>query len=90
MKLSPKAQAALDRVVNKFKQGDLSPITDVVRLRLGSDAPASRALIASTPGPRDPPRTLAEETHQRAQQPARIDLMIARTASHDSRKNAAT
>ena len=42
MKLSPKAQAALDRVVNKFKQGDLSPITEVVRLRLGSEAPASR------------------------------------------------
>ena len=42
MKLSPKAQAALDRVVNTFKRGDLSPITEVVRLRLGSDAPASR------------------------------------------------
>lgn len=42
MKLSTKAQTALDRVVDKFQQGDLSPIAQVVRLRLGSDAPASR------------------------------------------------
>ena len=41
MKLSDKAQAALDRVVQQFQSGDLSPIVQVVRLQLPADCPAS-------------------------------------------------
>lgn len=32
-KLSEKAQAALDIVVKKFQQGDLSPVTEVIRIK---------------------------------------------------------
>ncbi len=43
MRLSPKAQASLDRVVEKFKSGDLSPITEIVRLqRQGDPLPFDR------------------------------------------------
>lgn len=42
MKLSPKAQTALDRVVNQFRQGDLAPLVQVARLRMSGDTPASR------------------------------------------------
>jgi hypothetical protein len=40
MKLSNKAQASLDTVITKFKAGDLSAITQAVRLQLHSEAPA--------------------------------------------------
>jgi len=42
MKLSAKAQAALDRVVARFQAGDLGPLVAVARLRLSGDAPAVR------------------------------------------------
>jgi len=42
MKLSPKARAALDRVVARFQTGDLGPLVEVAGLRLGGDAPATR------------------------------------------------
>lgn len=38
MKLSEKAQAALDRVVEKMKTGDLSPVIDVALIRLPKNA----------------------------------------------------
>ena len=34
MKLSPKAQASIERVIQKFQTGDLSPITKVARIKL--------------------------------------------------------
>lgn len=40
--LSPNAQRSLDRVVEKFKSGDLSPISKVARIRLDVDAPANK------------------------------------------------
>jgi hypothetical protein len=40
MKLSEKAQASLNKVVEKFKSGDLSPIVETVKLQLDPDAPA--------------------------------------------------
>jgi hypothetical protein len=42
MRLSDKAQEALDRVVEQFKAGDLSPVVKLVRIRLPQDAPAAR------------------------------------------------
>lgn len=42
MKLSPKAQAAMNKVVEKFKSGDLSPIVEMTCIRLPDDAPAAR------------------------------------------------
>jgi hypothetical protein len=42
MKLSDKAQEALDKVVEQFKSGDLSPVVKLVRIRLPQDAPAAR------------------------------------------------
>ena len=42
VKLTEKAQAALDRVVEQFKAGDLSPIVDVARIKLDPEAPANR------------------------------------------------
>lgn len=42
MKLSPKAQASIDKVVNQFKTGDLSPISKVARIRLDVSAPARK------------------------------------------------
>lgn len=47
MKLSDKAQAALNRVVDQFKTGDLSPIRRVATLRLPPDAPASKWVISN-------------------------------------------
>jgi len=47
MKLSPKAQKQLDKVVNKFKDGDLSPIVNVVILELPEDAPAKKWTLAN-------------------------------------------
>ena len=41
MKLTPKAQAALNSVVERFQSGDLSPIVEVACIRLNPDAPAS-------------------------------------------------
>jgi hypothetical protein len=42
MRLSEKAQAALERVVERFKTGDLSPIVEVVRIELPPDCPTSK------------------------------------------------
>lgn len=42
MKLSPKAQGSIERVIRKFQAGDLSPITKVARIRLDETAPASK------------------------------------------------
>lgn len=41
-KLSTKAKASLDKVIQKFQTGDLSSIVYVARNRLATDAPASR------------------------------------------------
>jgi antirestriction protein ArdC len=40
MKLSKKAQASLNKVVDRFKAGDLSPIRQVLAIKLPPDAPA--------------------------------------------------
>lgn len=42
MRLSQQARDSLDTVIDKFRTGDLSPITQVARIRLAADAPASR------------------------------------------------
>lgn len=42
MRLSAKAQAAMNRVIKRFKSGDLSPVTEMARIRLDPDAPASK------------------------------------------------
>lgn len=39
MKLSDKAKASLDRVIERFKSGDLSPITNIARFEIPEDAP---------------------------------------------------
>lgn len=41
MKLSKRVRASLDSVIQKFKAGDLSAITQVARIHLTNDAPAS-------------------------------------------------
>lgn len=41
MKLSAKAQASINKVIDRFKSGDLSPVTEIARLQLPADAPAS-------------------------------------------------
>jgi antirestriction protein ArdC len=41
MKLSAKAQKALDTVIARFKSGDLTPIVDIARIRRTDDAPAA-------------------------------------------------
>lgn len=40
MKLSLKVRKSLDQVIEKFKNGDLSPITKTVRIQLDPEAPA--------------------------------------------------
>jgi len=47
MKLKPKAQQALDSVVEKFQAGDLSPLVEVSRLHLPEDAPASKWTLSN-------------------------------------------
>ncbi len=42
MKISPKARAALDNVIEAFQTGDLSPIVKMARIQLDSDAPAAK------------------------------------------------
>jgi hypothetical protein len=42
MKLSPKAQASINKVIEQFKTGDLSPISKVARIRLDVSAPARK------------------------------------------------
>lgn len=42
MKLSTKAQASINKVIEKFKTGDLSPISKVVRIQLDMSAPAHK------------------------------------------------
>lgn len=39
MRLSDKAQASIDKVIEKFKSGDISPISQVARIRLDPSAP---------------------------------------------------
>ena len=46
MKLSKKAQTALDQMVAKFQSGDLSPIVEIARIRLDPNAPAPWTAIA--------------------------------------------
>ncbi len=40
MKLSAKAKEQLNKVVERFKAGDLSPVTKILTINLPSDAPA--------------------------------------------------
>ena len=40
MQLSTKAQASINKVIERFKSGDLSPISSVVRIKLDPSAPA--------------------------------------------------
>lgn len=47
MKLSKRVRTSLDTVIQKFKAGDLSAITQVARIRLAADAPASRWSFAN-------------------------------------------
>jgi hypothetical protein len=42
MRLSDRARASLDAVIERFKAGDLSPITEVARITLPDDAPARK------------------------------------------------
>ncbi len=42
MKLSKQARDSLDTVIDRFRKGDLAPITQMTRIRLAADAPASR------------------------------------------------
>lgn len=42
MKLSPKAQASINKVIEKFQTGDLSAITKIARIQLAKDAPVSK------------------------------------------------
>ena len=42
MKLSDKARAALDKVIEQFKAGDLSPVVKMARITLPEDAPARK------------------------------------------------
>jgi len=42
MKLSDKAQTSINKVIEKFQTGDLSPISKVARIRLDSSAPARK------------------------------------------------
>ena len=42
MKLSQRAQESLRKVLHQFQSGDLSPITQVVRIRLADNAPAAK------------------------------------------------
>jgi len=46
-KLSEKAQMSLDKVVEQFKTGDLSPICYAVRLQLDPEAPASKWTLSN-------------------------------------------
>lgn len=41
MKLSAQAQTSINKVIEKFKTGDLSPISKVVRINLDKSAPAN-------------------------------------------------
>lgn len=42
MYLSDKARESLQKVVDRFKAGDIGPITKIVRIRLSEELPASR------------------------------------------------
>jgi hypothetical protein len=41
-KMSPKAKASLDKVVQRFEEGDLSPMVNAALIELPEDAPASK------------------------------------------------
>ena len=48
MKLSDKAQEALDLVVEQFKSGDLSPIVELARIqRLGEPIPSEQWTLSN-------------------------------------------
>lgn len=42
MKLSAKAQASINKVIEKFQTGDLSTVTKIARIQVASDAPVSK------------------------------------------------
>ena len=42
MKLSKKAQEALNKMVEQFKNGDLSPVIKIAKTRIAADAPMSK------------------------------------------------
>ena len=42
MALSKKAQGAIDKVVARFQEGDLSPVVNIARIRMDESAPAGR------------------------------------------------
>jgi hypothetical protein len=46
MKLSPKAQAALDNVIKRFQSGDLSPVVEIIRLRR-PETPSSKWTLSN-------------------------------------------
>lgn len=47
MQLSDKAQASLNKVIEKFESGDLSPITHAIRLQLDPAAPARQWTLSN-------------------------------------------
>ena len=47
-KLGPKAQAAIDEVLSRFERGDLSPVTDILRIRRqGGERPSDSWTFAN-------------------------------------------
>jgi hypothetical protein len=47
-KLGPKAQAAIDEVLSRFERGDLSPVTEIIRIRReGGEHPSDRWTFAN-------------------------------------------
>lgn len=47
MKLSDKAQAALDKVIARFQAGDLSAVVEIIRLRRPEEAPSSKWTLSN-------------------------------------------
>jgi hypothetical protein len=47
MKLSDKAQAALDKVVSRFQAGDLSPVVEIIRFRRPEETPSSKWTLSN-------------------------------------------
>ena len=47
-KLGPKAQAAIDEVLFRFERGDLSPVTEIIRIRRkGGERPSDSWTFAN-------------------------------------------
>lgn len=42
MKLSPKARASINKVIEKFQSGDLSAVTKIARIQLAKEAPVNK------------------------------------------------